>query len=414
MDNPAIRVEHVSKRYRLGSSQGYKTIRESIHKLARRSRDKEAEAKHEIWALDDVSFEVPKGELVGVIGRNGAGKTTILKVLSRITKPTSGRAQIQGRVGTLLEVGTGFHPELTGRENVFLSGAILGMRKAEIQRRFDEIVDFAEVEEFLDTPTKRYSSGMQVRLAFAVAAHLEPEILIVDEVLAVGDLAFQKKCLGKMDEVTHDGRTILFVSHNMSLIQSLCKRGILFDHGAIVKDAPIEDAVRTYLRALEEIGTQRTADRTDRAGWGQVRMSELEITGSVGVGRLVTGERATFTIYLDGLVTRLSCAFTIHNNLGQPLATFDSALAASPDRDDSSSGNRFVCMIDELTLVPGRYRVDVAVYGRGHLQDHLEGAAFFDVEPGTIRGRQIPERPTGDTVIPHEWRRPVPTEREGR
>jgi lipopolysaccharide transport system ATP-binding protein len=409
MGQPAIRVEHVSKRYQLGGTQGYKTIRESIHKLARRSREKDAGARHEIWALDDVSFEVGKGELVGVIGRNGAGKTTILKVLSRITKPTSGRAQIQGRVGTLLEVGTGFHPELTGRENVFLSGAILGMRKAEIQRRFDEIVDFAEVDEFLDTPTKRYSSGMQVRLAFAVAAHLEPEILIVDEVLAVGDLAFQKKCLGKMDEVTHEGRTILFVSHNMSLIQSLCTRGILFDRGAIVKDAPIEEAVRTYLRALEEIGTQRVADRTDRRGWGEIRVSEFEITGSVGVGRLVTGEPATFAIHLDGLVTRLSCAFTIHNNLGQPLATFDSALAASGDADDSGSGNRFVCTVDELTLVPGRYRIDVRVDGRGNMQDFLEGAAFFDVEPGTIRGRPIPERSSGDIVLAHRWQRPTST-----
>jgi lipopolysaccharide transport system ATP-binding protein len=390
----------------LGTGYGYKTLRESLVSIGRRSRNGGKSAKREIWALDDVSFDVAPGELVGIIGRNGAGKTTILKVLSRITKPTTGRAQIRGRVGSLLEVGTGFHPELTGRENVYLSGAILGMRKAEIQRRFDEIVDFAEIDEFLDTPTKRYSSGMQVRLAFAVAAHLEPEILIIDEVLAVGDLAFQKKCLGKMGEVTSDGRTVLFVSHNMSLIHSLCRRGILFAHGSIVTDAPIEAAVRTYLQSLEEVGSRGLAERTDRRGWGQVRVNTLEIIGSVGIGRLVTGEPATFAIHLNGLLTRLSCAFTIYNHLGHPLSTFDSALAASADRDDSESDNCFECRIEELALVPGRYRVDIAVHGQGHLQDHLEGAAFFDVEPGPVRGRPISERAVGDFVVPHVWRRP--------
>jgi lipopolysaccharide transport system ATP-binding protein len=401
---PVIRVEHVSKRYNLGTGYGYKTLRESLTGFGRRAADDGDARKRELWALSDVTFDISAGEIVGVIGRNGAGKTTILKVLSRITKPTSGRAEIRGRVGSLLEVGTGFHPELTGRENVYLSGAILGMRRAEIQRRFDDIVAFSEIDDFLDTPTKRYSSGMQVRLAFAVAAHLEPEILIVDEVLAVGDIAFQKKCIGKMGEVTSEGRTVLFVSHNMSLIQSLCRRGILFAHGSIIEDAPIEDSVRSYLRTLEATASQHVANRTDRRGWGQVRVCEIEVSGSVGSGRLVTGERAVFTFGLTGLLTRLSCAFTIYNHLGQPVATFDSSLAASSDRHDAELENSFVCEVDELPFVPGRYRVDVALTGQGHLQDQVEGAAYFDVEPGPIRGRPLASRPLGDTVVPHAWR----------
>jgi lipopolysaccharide transport system ATP-binding protein len=203
--------------------------------------------EEDLWAVKDVSFDVEDGQAVGIIGRNGAGKTTLLKLLSRITEPTEGRAVLHGTVGSLLEVGTGFHPELTGRENVYLNGAILGMTRGDINRRFDEIVEFAEVERFLDTPVKRYSSGMQVRLAFAVAAHLEPEILIVDEVLAVGDAAFQRKCLGKMGDVTSEGRTVLFVSHNMSVVSRLCDRGIWMEAGRVAAEGPMEDVVREYL-----------------------------------------------------------------------------------------------------------------------------------------------------------------------
>ncbi|HET9729392.1 MAG TPA: ABC transporter ATP-binding protein [Acidimicrobiia bacterium] len=405
MTEPAIRADHISKRYRLGSAYGYKTLRESVMNLRRRTSTN-GDTRTTIWALDDVSFEIEPGELVGVIGRNGAGKTTILKVLSRITRPTKGTAEIRGRIGALLEVGTGFHPELTGRENVFLNGAILGMRRTEIQRRFDEIVEFAEVGDFLDTPTKRYSSGMQVRLAFAVAAHLEPEILIVDEVLAVGDLAFQKKCLGKMGEVTSQGRTVLFVSHNISLIQSLCRRGILFSHGSIVIDAPIEQAVRTYLSMLEEIGTQHVSERLDRRGWGQVRVTHIDITEAIGSGRLITGRPATFALHLDNTLARTTCAFTIYNHLGQPVTTFDSQFGAADDCDDETLGNCFECRVQELPLMPGRYRIDVVVHANGHLQDHVEGAAFFDVEPGPMRGRPVAERAQGDTVVAHHWRRP--------
>src|SRR5881409_1050782 len=257
MSDIAIRVEGLSKRYRIGARQErYYTLRDTLTEAVARPYQKLAaffsrngagprtpEAAS-IWALNDVSFDVKRGEVVGIIGRNGAGKSTLLKILSRITEPTEGRARIHGRVGSLLEVGTGFHPELTGRENIYLNGAILGMKKSEIDRKFDEIVAFAEVEQFIDTPVKHYSSGMYLRLAFAVAAHLEPEVLIVDEVLAVGDAAFQKKCIDRMAALAAGGRTILFVSHNMDLIPRLCHRALLLDAGQVVRHGPADDVLR--------------------------------------------------------------------------------------------------------------------------------------------------------------------------
>ena len=258
MEDIVIRVEHLSKRYRIGALQGrstYGSLRESVSRAASapfRSLQPRASGislrePPTIWALNDISFEVQRGQVLGIIGRNGAGKSTLLKILSRITKPTKGRIILRGRIGSLLEVGTGFHPELTGRENIFLNGAILGMKRAEIERKFDEIVDFAEIEQFLDTPVKHFSSGMYMRLAFAVAAHLEPEILLVDEVLAVGDAAFQQKCLGKMGEVATSGRTILFVSHNMAAIQRLCQLTILLDKGTITDLGNTASIVNLYL-----------------------------------------------------------------------------------------------------------------------------------------------------------------------
>jgi lipopolysaccharide transport system ATP-binding protein len=265
-----IRVEGVSKRYNLGlgSRGGYRTVRESLTDIAgtsvrklksrlrsivgsapNRGSEGIVEPTDEFWALSDVSFTVQPGEVVGIVGRNGAGKSTLLKILSRITEPTHGRVEMRGRVGSLLEVGTGFHPELSGRENIFLNGAILGMSRREIAAKFDEIVAFAEIDKFLDTPVKRYSSGMYVRLAFAVASHLEPEILVIDEVLAVGDSAFQKKCLGKMDQVRRDGRTVLFVSHNMTAVKSLCGRALLLEGGGVAHDGTVDEVVNRYLTA---------------------------------------------------------------------------------------------------------------------------------------------------------------------
>lgn len=269
MSDVAIRCEGLSKRYRIGEQERYKALRDVIadtaaapfrrlrHAVSGNGHTSAASASapgslpsNTIWALDDVSFEVKRGEVVGIIGRNGAGKSTLLKILSRITKPTKGHAEIHGRIGSLLEVGTGFHPELTGRENIYLNGAILGMHKAEIDRKFDEIVAFAEVEKFIDTPVKRYSSGMHVRLAFAVAAHMETEILLVDEVLAVGDAQFQKKCLGKMGDVAKQGRTILFVSHNMGATGNLCRTGVVLDQGRVAARGNIQDVIGHYNRAL--------------------------------------------------------------------------------------------------------------------------------------------------------------------
>jgi lipopolysaccharide transport system ATP-binding protein len=248
-----IRVEGIGKRYRLGQREPYRALRDviagAVSAPARRLR-KSGAARREIWALDEVSFELGRGDVLGLIGSNGAGKSTLLKILSRITDPTKGRVVLRGRVGSLLEVGTGFHPELSGRENIMLNGTILGMRRSEIVARFDEIVEFSGVERFLETPVKRYSSGMQVRLAFAVAAHLEPEILLVDEVLAVGDAEFQQKCLGKMKDVTRDGRTIVFVSHNLASVRALCPRALVLDGGRLVFDGSTEDAVHHYLGHL--------------------------------------------------------------------------------------------------------------------------------------------------------------------
>jgi lipopolysaccharide transport system ATP-binding protein len=263
MSGVAIKVENLGKQYRIGGPQArYKTLRDSITdamaapfrraaKLLRGHAYGAAELDETIWALKDISFEVNQGDVIGIIGRNGAGKSTLLKILSRITEPTEGKVKIFGRVGSLLEVGTGFHSELTGRENIFLNGAILGMKKAEIERKFDEIVTFSEIEKFIDTPVKHYSSGMYMRLAFAVASHTEPEILLVDEVLAVGDAQFQKKCLGRMDEVGKEGRTVLFVSHNMTAIKALCKRGVLLENGKIAYDGDVSTVTEKYLSGLE-------------------------------------------------------------------------------------------------------------------------------------------------------------------
>ena len=279
---PIVQVEDLSKQYLIGAREAsYGTLRESIvdavrAPLARLRGRNGKQSPEKIWALKNVSFDVAPGEVVGIIGRNGAGKSTLLKVLSRITEPTSGRVDLYGRVASLLEVGTGFHPELTGRENIYLNGAILGMRKAEIERKFDEIVAFAELEKFLDTPVKRYSTGMYMRLAFAVSSHLEPEILVVDEVLAVGDATFQKKCLGKLDEVAKAGRTVLFVSHNMLAIQGLCTRVIWLNQGGIMEQGPAREVVSQYLKAsLAAMAEQTWEDVETAPGNKQVRIRRV-------------------------------------------------------------------------------------------------------------------------------------------
>ena len=281
---PIIKVENIAKRYRIGASvAAYQTLRDAIAEkvktpLRRLRAGGAGRAEESIWALSDVSFEIGPGEVVGIIGRNGAGKSTILKILSRITEPTRGRVELYGRVASLLEVGTGFHQELTGRENIFLNGAILGMRRAEINSKFDEIVAFAEIEKFIDTPVKRYSSGMYLRLAFAVAAHLDPEILIVDEVLAVGDANFQRKCLNKMQDVRESGRTVLFVSHNMTAVTRLCQRAILLNEGRVMDDGPSQQVVSAYLSSgLRATSSREWLDPAEAPGNGKVQLRRVRV-----------------------------------------------------------------------------------------------------------------------------------------
>ncbi|MCX5907141.1 MAG: ABC transporter ATP-binding protein [Deltaproteobacteria bacterium] len=311
MNQLAIKVEGLSKQYLLGSQPGgHRTLRESLIDWAKlpfrtlpntRKAQSPSAVHHWVWALKEVSFEVKKGEVVGIIGRNGAGKSTLLKILSRITEPTAGQAEIHGRVGSLLEVGTGFHHELTGRENIFLSGAILGMKKAEIRRKFEAIVDFAEVERFIDTPVKHYSSGMLVRLAFAVAAHLETEVLLVDEVLAVGDISFQKKCLGKMRETTKEGRTVLFVSHQMSSITGLCSRALQIHQGLILQDGEPEAVVRQYLiQASDTLKAEFCwGDAATRPGNEQIRLIAVRVVNECGESRNVFGSSEPISVEME-------------------------------------------------------------------------------------------------------------------
>jgi lipopolysaccharide transport system ATP-binding protein len=421
MNDTVIRVENLAKKYLINHQKkvrsNYKTLQDvivdgakslikSIHKPKFQSFD----YRENFWALNNISFEIKQGDRVGIIGRNGAGKSTLLKILSRITEPTKGRISIKGRVASLLEVGTGFHPELTGRENIFLNGAILGMSKIEIKRKFDEIVDFAEIEKFLDTPVKRYSSGMYVRLAFAVAAHLEPEILVVDEVLAVGDVQFQKKCLGKMEDVAQEGRTVIFVSHNLGTVQALCSRGILLGQGTVLADDTADAAVRTYLRNLEKASFHNLLKRTDRQGKGHLLLSQIEVStgGSYPSPTLATGFPAIFTFHVTGIRSGLSCCFTIYDQYGQPVTYFDSAVHSQEDMTNPQQETKFICEIDELVLMPGRYRINAAVMCDGEFQDDVKGAAFFEVEQGNLGGRPV-DRVTGygNVFTRHRWIKPA-------
>jgi len=413
MSDTIIQVENLSKKYILGHQQegssSYQSLRETIATGVGslfKGRSEAHAAQEEFWALKDVSFEIKQGDRVGFIGRNGAGKSTLLKILSRITEPTTGKIRIKGRVASLLEVGTGFHPELTGRENIFLNGAILGMGKAEITRKFDEIVAFAEVEKFLDTPVKRYSSGMYVRLAFAVAAHLEPEILIVDEVLAVGDSKFQKKCLGKMEEAGNEGRTILFVSHNLGVLQTLCTNGILLKSGKVIADGTTSEAVAAYLSTLEQSVSNNLLERTDRRGKGDIRISQVEVStgGTETSAALAVGRPARFIFHLTQIKPKLLCSFTLYDNYGQPVTNFNSAASIQESQHFSEAGGKLVCMIDELLLLPGRYRMNVALSADGELQDHIEAAVVMEVEQGHLRGQLVTSATGyGNVCFPHQW-----------
>ncbi|HEY2054158.1 MAG TPA: ABC transporter ATP-binding protein [Solirubrobacterales bacterium] len=410
----AIDIHGLGKRYTLGiQGRGYGTLRESLMNAARRPlrRSSPRSAGDQLWALRDLSLTIRTGEVVGLIGHNGAGKSTLLKILSRITEPSAGYADVTGRLGSLLEVGTGFHPELTGRENIFLNGSILGMRRGEIRARFDQIVEFAEIERFLDTPVKRYSSGMSVRLAFAVAAHLEPEILLVDEVLAVGDAAFQRKSLGKMSEVAGEGRTIVFVSHNLAIVQALCQRAVLLERGQAIADGPVETTVDHYLAGLEQSASDDLLERTDRDGrsWlnSMIRRAAIRDVHGGHPDVLIGGRPVTIEVEVTEVLPALQCRIVIVNALGQPVVAFDSEVSADVDVRDTGAGSTIECEIPSLPLLPGRYRLDILLKGRNHIQDGLQAAAFFDVEPGINGGRPMPiTGGEGNIVLPHVWRLP--------
>ncbi|HEU4509311.1 MAG TPA: polysaccharide ABC transporter ATP-binding protein [Pyrinomonadaceae bacterium] len=369
MSSLAIRCEHLSKRYRIGSPERYRTLREAISNPFRRLQNQNGQ----IWALDDVSFEIDRGDVVGIIGLNGAGKSTLLKILSRITAPTRGRADIFGRVGSLLEVGTGFHSELTGRENIYLNGAILGMRKAEIDRKFDEIVAFAEVEKFLDTPVKRYSSGMYVRLAFGVAAHLETEVLLVDEVLAVGDAQFQKKCFEKMREIGKHGRTILFVSHNMSAVRSICKQALIIEQGKVVGHGEIDATVDRY---LARINSQQPSAESVETNTFSVTSVEIEsVAGPVIKTFDPVQVKVRFIpkteIRDPGLYVSI---LTIESRRLTGLDLKDFITTASlPAGEISELGFR----IESLPLLPGAYQLEI------HLKDMARG--LIEMVPRTFQ-----------------------------
>lgn len=422
---PIIRVHDLSKRYRIGPVEAYRTLRESIVRSVavpvrlarsmiggRRDNGVVQEGDRQVWALRDVSFDVMPGEVLGLIGRNGAGKSTLLKVLSRITEPSSGRAEIYGRVGSLLEVGTGFHLELTGRENIYLSGAVLGMRRAEIQRKFDEIVAFAEVEKFVDTPVKHYSSGMHVRLGFSVAAHLEPEILLVDEVLAVGDAAFQKKCLGKMGDVARAGRTIIFVSHNMASIESLCSSCLLISSGRLeAKGEPAQIAMRYMAAELRGYGGVRSlVEHQGRRGDSipiatSIRLRS-EDNGQTGVVRMGTPLSVAVDFNAPHPI-RPILGVTLKTAEGMPLFGASNRWTNKGVDNARTASGTITCAFERLPLMPGTYLLDLYLGDFGDPSrdlDIIRDAISFEVVPADLLGTGMLPRPIDGPVFwPATW-----------
>jgi lipopolysaccharide transport system ATP-binding protein len=418
MSEVAIRVEGLSKQYRIGGPQArYKTLRESLiqtvqapfRRLASVVRGQSSAVSNEmIWALKDVSFEVQRGEVVGIIGRNGAGKTTLLKILSRITEPTEGQAEIHGRVGSLLEVGTGFHPELTGRENIYLSGAILGMKQAEIDRKFDEIVAFAEVERFIDTPVKHYSSGMYVRLAFAVAAHLDPEILLVDEVLAVGDAQFQKKCLGKMESVAGEGRTVLFVSHNMAAVSHLCSSALWLDQGKIVQIGNTESSISAYLQSAHTRSGVDLTGRKDRTGNGCLQFRKVWLVDENGdaVDTVSSGESISVLMeaHSEEPSRNVQVSVIVSNVLGQRLFVLSTHLTGEYFSELPEQAT-LRCYLPVLPLRADVYYVSLWSSVNGMISDVIDNAFRFSVAPSDFFGSGVsPTTPNyGSFFVEHSW-----------
>ena len=395
----AVSIQGISKTYSIATVHDRSEL--FVDAARRRLRQPFARTpRHDFHALRDITADIAQGEAVGVIGRNGAGKSTLLKILSRVTEPTAGRVELYGRVGSLLEVGTGFHPELTGRENIFLNGAILGMRKDEIKKAFDSIVDFAQIEEFLDTPVKRYSSGMYVRLAFAVAAHLDPEILVVDEVLAVGDAEFQRRCLGKMSEVTaQQGRTVLFVSHNMAAVAFFCQRVIFLEEGRVVFDGDAAEGIARYLARTGDVADDHSGvfDLTDRprpAGVARTAITRVEIRREDGTltNRIPMGSGLSVTIDVEGLrVPRHFVAVSLTTETDLCLVQVNTNMKPLEVFDRAATQTSVTLTIPYLPLNPGRYWLELrvsegGVLGVKSLVDKIERAAPIEVEPADVFG----------------------------
>jgi lipopolysaccharide transport system ATP-binding protein len=390
-----IEIQDLGKCYRLktGGRAKYFSLRENISQTFTQwlHPGSSGAGYTDFWALQGIHLEIGAGEVVGIVGANGAGKSTLLKILSRITKPTTGRAVLRGRIASLLEVGTGFHPELTGRENLFLSGTILGMGKSEIKKKFDEIVAFAEVEKFLDTPVKRYSSGMYVRLAFAVAAHLEPEILVVDEVLAVGDAQFQKKCLGKMQDVSQQmGRTILFVSHNMNAITKLCQRGIWLDQGKVRATGSIQDVIRQYLDQQRFTNQNDLAGRHDRKGSGEIRFSSISVRAKSGAESDMPASGAPVEIeigfenHTDRHFQDLRFNISVDDGMTQRVTAFSNRLIHCPVDLPPRRRGRLLITIEKMPLIPGRYSINLLCQYNGSIIDLIYQAGVFELNPGSF------------------------------
>lgn len=419
MSDVAISIENVSKFYRLGSI-GNRTLYQDLNRWWARVRgqpdpllrigetDQASRAKDGLWALDDVSLEIKSGDVLGIIGHNGAGKSTLLKILSRVTGPTSGQVRVRGRIASLLEVGTGFHPDLTGRENIYLNGAILGMTKAEIHRKFDEIVAFADVEKFIDTPVKRYSSGMYVRLAFAVAAHLEPEILVVDEVLAVGDMAFQEKCIGKMGQVSREGRSVLFVSHNLQSVWSLCRNAIWMDRGKLRATGTASEVINLY-RNDQLSGSVVSLDNIRRVGTGRVQVTDIRLEdadknlatsfSSGGTAKIVLSYQAKEEARLENLLVYL----VVSNDHHVRLFTLSNAFSGQRFYEAPSNG-KLSCTIPKLPLVPGEYSLLVSVMLGNESTDKFAAPIRLSVAEGDFfLSKRMPDRSLGDLMVDHSW-----------
>jgi lipopolysaccharide transport system ATP-binding protein len=385
---PIIHVEHLSKQYQIGAREAhYETLRETLmNTISGKRRRPPAEF---IWALREIAFDASPGDVIGVIGRNGAGKSTLLKILSRITEPSTGRIDLYGRVGSLLEVGTGFHAELTGRENIFLNGAILGMRRAEIRRKFDEIVAFAEVDKFIDTPVKRYSSGMYLRLAFAVAAFLESEILLVDEVLAVGDASFQKKCLGKMRDVSQSGRTVFFVSHNMAAVEGLCNRCLFIKEGRLVGDGSPHELITRYLaaEAVPENAQRDLSQHKGRAGGMATLMRRVSLRSQSGVPASTIRMGEGISIQLEFAGTRRfrpNLNLTIKNYFGVPVFTISTRVQKQYQIADAISSGTITCHLRDMPLLAGTYSIDLFLGEEYANLDVIYDAISFEVLPADV------------------------------